>query len=71
MHIGTLKCAKWFHSWNGHTVPSNLDSRNPGNLLYCAIFYGQMPSLLQASIRQYMIMNTVRPTGPEIHPSNI
>ena len=22
MHIGTLQCAEWFHSWNSHTVPS-------------------------------------------------
>ena len=31
------------------------------NLLYCAVFYGQMPSLLQAGIWKYMIMKIVGP----------
>ena len=30
-HIGTLRCAKWFHSWNGHTVLKTTDSQNAGS----------------------------------------
>ena len=31
VHIGTLQCADWFHSRNGHTVLSGSDSQNAGN----------------------------------------
>ena len=46
-HIGTLQCAEWFHSRNGHTVPSHLDSRNAGNpgmaLTIMGTTYGAVP----------------------------
>ena len=47
IHIGTLQCAEWFHSQNGHTVLSHSDSWNTGNpgmaLTIMGTTYGAVP----------------------------